>query len=208
MTEVFLKRANPESASLFISIVTHVLVFGLLLLSAQEVQKDLVTIDFVEIPSSSVQGQVQEAKTTPVTQAVVPERPATDDLSEVSVSQTESQVTQSSYEESIVGEEGLSSPTEVSATKAYQNQLIAQLNANRFYPPLAKKMRQQGVVLVQFRVSKSGKILEAKVIQESPFKSLNDSARKLVEGLHNLAPFPAEITKTTWLFEVPVKYQM
>src|SRR5690606_28943651 len=99
-------------------------------------------------------------------------------------------------------------PQEISAEEAYKSQLARELNARKFYPPLAKRLKHQGRVIVQFNVTREGKILEARVVQSSPFKTLNESAKELVEGLRNLNPFPAEIKKTTWLFQVPVDYQM
>lgn len=103
---------------------------------------------------------------------------------------------------------GKNGRTAVTAQERYIAEIARLLNAKKRYPSVAKKLRQQGRVMVQFRLARDGRVLDAAVVEPSAYPALNQSAQSLIQELKGLKPFPEEIKKTTWLFSVPVDYQM
>lgn len=95
-----------------------------------------------------------------------------------------------------------------SAQQRYILELVQVLNAKKIYPDLAKRLKQQGRVLVQFRLSREGRVMEAKILQKTAFEILNRSAQSLIEQLDGLKPFPQELKQNSWLFTVPIDYQV
>lgn len=97
---------------------------------------------------------------------------------------------------------------EVSVQERYRRELQAMLEKRKDYPLLAKRLRQQGKVLVRFTLQRDGSVTAAEVIENSQFDSLNQAARKLISEINGLKPFPAEIKRAQWVFVLPVEYRM
>lgn len=196
MTSGLALGRTPFSISMILSGSVHL---GLMLFLIQNTKPP--SIDLTEIQLMEVESQIPVTKKIAVTSTQKKSTlisPTEKPTSEVA---TESAVKSESDGES-------SSAVELSAQELYKGQIARLLNSKKSYPQIAKQLKQQGRVLVQFLVGKDGKILKAQVVSSSPFESLNRSAENLVRGLSGLAPFPNEIKKTTWLFTVPVDYQM
>lgn len=205
MTSAWSWRWSEGSTSMFISIATHGALLGLLMLSASQVPQEMVEIHLMEFPSQIEGSEAKSPETLPVVPSVREEvaSPTMEKEASTSKLQDKSQEVVGQERETSGGSAG-----EVVAKDSYQSHLMQLLNAKKFYPPMAKKLRQQGVVMVRFRISKDGQVLDARVIGPSPFPTLNESARSLVESLKAIKPFPKDVQATTWLFDVPVKYQM
>jgi|FLYM01.1.fsa_nt_gi periplasmic protein TonB len=177
----------------------HVGLLALLLVNAQGDVESPIDIQLIEVQSPVEMPKSKEApKVTPVVSAPVVKT----ELKPISPPD----VTEKALEEGLSSSE--QSQIQATAEEIYKSQIARELNARKSYPLMAKKLRQQGRVVVQFNVARDGQIIEAKVVKSSPFTTLNSSAQKLVENLKNLNPFPNEIKKSTWLFQVPVDYQM
>ena len=97
---------------------------------------------------------------------------------------------------------------EVSAQKRYEAELRAILERRKEYPVLAKRLRQQGRVLVQFTLKRDGRVVRAEVIENSEFETLNKAAARLISGIDGFKPFPDEVKKAEWVFVLPVEYRM
>jgi protein TonB len=54
----------------------------------------------------------------------------------------------------------------------------------RFYPPLAKRRREEGVVTVHFSISASGEILDVAVRRSSGFEDLDQAALAAARTRH------------------------
>lgn len=129
---------------------------------------------------------------------VVADAPATSEL-------TNEKATQSPSEsESFGTADGL----EVSAQERYRIELQAMLEKRKQYPLLAKRLRQQGKVLVRFTLRRDGTVAAAEVVENSEFETLNKAARELITQISGLKPFPDDVKKTQWVFVLPVEYRM
>lgn len=106
------------------------------------------------------------------------------------------------------GHFGSAEGAEVSAQERYSAELRAMLERRKEYPILAKRLRQQGRVIVKFTLKRDGQVMKAEVIETSEFDSLNRAAEKLITSINGLKPFPVEVKKSEWVFVLPVVYKM
>lgn len=95
-----------------------------------------------------------------------------------------------------------------SAEAKYLSELRQQIEKQKKYPLLAKKMGQSGKVVVRLTLNSQGFVVSSEIIEKSLFPILNEAAVNLIKGLHQLKPFPAEISKDTWEIVVPLEYRL
>lgn len=94
------------------------------------------------------------------------------------------------------------------AEAAYKARLKQLLNANKPYPKRAKRRGKQGRVNVSFTILRNGLIESIRVVRSSGNSSLDNAALRAVKSISGQLPFPKEITKSQWVFTVPVIYQL
>lgn len=94
------------------------------------------------------------------------------------------------------------------AQEVYIAEIIRLVNAKKSYPEMARRLRQEGRVLLKFRLASDGSVVEARVVTPSTHVLLNQSAEQLIKQLNGLKPFPNEIKQATLLFTVPIDYKM
>ncbi|NQZ00910.1 MAG: energy transducer TonB [Bdellovibrionales bacterium] len=90
----------------------------------------------------------------------------------------------------------------------YFTELRMDIERRKKYPKLAKRLRQSGRVILKFEIGKSGKIENVYVDEPSPFKALNDSAKKLLTNLKGEYPLPSAIKAERIEVKLPVSYRL
>lgn len=90
----------------------------------------------------------------------------------------------------------------------YISKIAWTLNQKKEYPDLARRMRQQGKLKVRFILERDGRILNAEVIEQSNYESLNQAAKKLLTEIKSFEPFPQGVTDQQWAVTVPIEYIM
>ncbi|MEO0335900.1 MAG: TonB family protein [Pseudomonadota bacterium] len=90
----------------------------------------------------------------------------------------------------------------------YFTKLRMDIERRKKYPKLAKRLRQSGRVVLKFEIGKSGKIVNVFIEEPSPYKSLNDSARKLLSNLKGEYPLPSAIKSDRIEVKLPVSYKL
>ena len=90
----------------------------------------------------------------------------------------------------------------------YLLRLRKKIENNKTYPKRAKRLKQQGQVLVSFHISKNGKISNINLKGKCPYKRLNTAAMKLLTEIAKFEPIPKELGKNTWAIEVPINYSL
>lgn len=68
--------------------------------------------------------------------------------------------------------------------RAFFKALVQQIQSKTRYPRLSKKLRESGLVHVNFRVDQSGRVFAAKLKKPCEYKRLNQSALDVVSRLH------------------------
>ncbi len=93
-----------------------------------------------------------------------------------------------------------------SALAAYFNAIRARIDAAKRYPPMAQQRRQEGVVVVTFRLTSDGRLLDAPVVtRSSGFRQLDNAALLAVSRGAPYPAFPLAPGEMKAL-EIPVKF--
>lgn len=90
----------------------------------------------------------------------------------------------------------------------YLSELQDLLRQNRRYPVMAKKLRQEGRVVVEFTMHEDGRVVNVKVVQGTSFQLLNQAALSFVKEIETFKPFPKSVARKTWSFSVPIEYRL
>ena len=90
----------------------------------------------------------------------------------------------------------------------YLEQLIAKINANKYYPKKAKRRGWQGKVTVSFSVMPSGQVKNTEIQQTSGFHLLDKSALRAIQDSQPFAPIPSNLGLTKLDLELPIVYQL
>jgi periplasmic protein TonB len=127
-----------------------------------------------------------------------------DENSDVSATLSEDPATESATS----GPEGVADGRELDASSRYEYELRMLLDRQKVYPQVARKLRQEGRVLVRFKLKKDGTVVSAEIVERARHDVLNQAAHSLIEKINGLKPFPDEIKKTAWDFIVPIEYRL
>ena len=90
----------------------------------------------------------------------------------------------------------------------YLFRLREKIEKNKVYPKRAKRLKQEGRVLVSFYISKEGYIQNISIKNASSFKRLNKAAINLLNKIKKFEPIPKELEKHNWVIEVPINYSI
>lgn len=93
---------------------------------------------------------------------------------------------------------------------AYRSMVHGRIAALQQYPVLARRMGEEGTVLVRFTILASGKISNVSIMESSGSESLDVAAVAIfMEGLNGqLPPIPPELNKSEWTLSLPIRYQL
>lgn len=90
----------------------------------------------------------------------------------------------------------------------YLLKIKAHIEKHKKYPKRAKRLKQQGKVMLSFTVLENGAIQDAKIIGKSPYKRLNTAALKILHTINQFDPIPKELNKNSWQLNVPINYSI
>ncbi len=209
-------KSSSLKISLIFSGLVHLGLFLLLLISASQdsnSKSETEIVEFVLYEASPERDQeVQIARVKIPKQKALRQTPKENSVKSPQAPISEDLDSASDEAQESVDPSSQSNPNQArlaeSAQEIYIAEVIRHLNSQKRYPEIARKLRQQGRVILEFRLSKDGSVLEAKIKEPSTYQLLNESAESIVKNLKNLRPFPEEVQRTTWLFTVPVDYQL
>lgn len=96
--------------------------------------------------------------------------------------------------------------TNADAIALYKAELRAQIDKNKYYPPMSKRLGQTGVVVVAFTLLHDGNIIDVRVEKPSRYERLNASALDAVKKVQRFKPIPKEIGESRMDIKVPLKF--
>jgi protein TonB len=79
---------------------------------------------------------------------------------------------------------------------------------SRQYPSRARKLHIEGTLRLRLVLEKSGRILEAKLLQGSGQDVLDQGVLDKLDRLGYFAPFPAGLGRDRWELEIPVTFRL
>ena len=92
--------------------------------------------------------------------------------------------------------------------QTYAKTLVRYFAKKRSYPPMARKLGQQGTVWVDVEILRSGQITNIELSKSSGFKVLDEAALALVKKADDLPPFPEGITAQKIKIRIPLEYTL
>jgi periplasmic protein TonB len=90
----------------------------------------------------------------------------------------------------------------------YASKLREEINKNKNYPTMSKKLHEQGSVIISFRVLKSGKFTNIKVSISSDKERLDKAALNALFDTEEFEPFYKEINKEFLDFNLPIEFKL
>ncbi len=102
----------------------------------------------------------------------------------------------------------VSDSTKEHLTNEYLSKIKSHIEKYKKYPKRAKRLKQQGQVIVGFEIAPNGQISSVSLKSKSPYKRLNLAALKILKEIIRFDPIPKELNKTTWAIEVPISYSI
>jgi len=94
------------------------------------------------------------------------------------------------------------------AETQYHDQILSLIESNKFYPKRAKKMRQEGDVIVTFTLNRDGSIQDLKVLNDTAPWLLKRAALKAIRISALFPSFPSDSNRSTWSFETKLSYRL
>ena len=105
-------------------------------------------------------------------------------------------------------EQGKGGSEDSSPLTSYFNAIRARVDAAKRYPPLAQQRRQEGVVVITFRLTPNGRLSGTPVVtQSSGFLQLDNAALLAISRGAPYPPFPLDPKKMKML-QIPVKFHL
>ena len=98
--------------------------------------------------------------------------------------------------------------TNPAAEAAYRAKLQRLIASHKQYPRMAEKMEVEGIVTVAFTVLPNGTISGARIAKSSGDSSLDQAALQAVQASSGALPFPPDIRKPQWGFNIGVNFQL
>lgn len=197
---------NKTQFYYLLSIALHTLCAAYFLFNNSHVVKQTQqAVDFILVPFEEVQpiASVNKISQTIIKSKIVSETPdATEKIADIDKNsrQTESLTTTQTGT--------ISGTLAQSAEQKYIALVRQTLERNKKYPTLAKKMGHSGQVIIKFEIAEDGKVIQKSIETPSEYESLNQSALKLLDQVHQFEKFPVEIRKQKWTFVLPIEYKL
>jgi len=100
------------------------------------------------------------------------------------------------------------SPLRIEQAKArYLQKVREKIQAHRYYPRIARKLRQTGRVEVQFVIRKDGRVSSVTLVERCGHRRLDKAARETIERIGRFDPLP-KVLGDRLKVRVPIHYQL
>ena len=94
------------------------------------------------------------------------------------------------------------------AMNKYHSLVAQEIYKIKKYPRQAQSLHQEGTVVISFKLNKVGKILELKVLEKAPFKSLTNAAIETINSIRNFPSIPDELNLEEITLIIPIEYKI
>ncbi|MFC1614442.1 TonB family protein [Gemmatimonadota bacterium] len=112
--------------------------------------------------------------------------------------------------ENLPEETGMQNPADSSAlVQAYISTVLGRVRSRRRYPEIARRMGQQGEILLAFTINRRGQLDgEIELLNSCPHSLLNRSARRSVERSVPFPPPPSSVLNASLPLKIKLLYRL
>jgi periplasmic protein TonB len=96
-------------------------------------------------------------------------------------------------------------PEQVATIKAWYLQIARQLESKKQYPAAALPRREQGTVVILFRLDRQAQLVSSRILRTSDSATLDNAGLALVRQAQ---PFPPPPPLANLQFDVPIRYRV
>lgn len=148
-----------------------------------------------------VKKEVTKPNITPLISKENSEKNITQEVKEVENSHTKNQ---NEIKENLITQNQINK--EKLFIQNYMLQLRQEINKNKSYPVISRKLKEEGKVIVSFRVQKNGLFENIKLKSSCSIKRLDDAALKALYETRSYKAFDKDINKEYMDFDVPLEF--
>ena len=94
------------------------------------------------------------------------------------------------------------------AITSWHTRIVAQIERSKAYPRAAQGRGERGVVRLQFRVDRDGRVMSSQVVTSSGYPVLDEETIATVKRAQPFPPPPADLKGETFVFSVPVSFNI
>lgn len=92
--------------------------------------------------------------------------------------------------------------------EVYRARIRQAVDAHKHYPRLARRMGEEGTVLMAFTIGPDGRLLGVRVLEGSGSELLDEAALQAVRDAVPFPAFPAGTQRTRWEFTLPLTFSL
>ena len=183
-----------------------------------QVHAEMLPVETRSIPDKSVKVPVAkpvEEKDKPESEANPLAEPSKTDTAEFDATEPlddsaiEAEALLASADPEQVGERVNLDPGLLSSIEEdYKSALRLAIEAKKFYPKKARRMRREGLVEVDFTIELSGLIKNISISSSSGVELLDNAALQAVQALRQFRPIPDELNRNQWPMRIPVEFSL
>ena len=90
----------------------------------------------------------------------------------------------------------------------YMAALRSAIEAKKYYPKRARRLKREGDVIVDFIIHRDGNIEAIDVLHSSGTELLDRAAIDAIKRLGQFRPIPPEIPRDSWKLKIPIRYAL
>jgi protein TonB len=90
----------------------------------------------------------------------------------------------------------------------YIGQVLAKIERKKLYPRLSQQNGEEGVVLVDLRIGRSGQLLSYDLRKAPPRPRLIEATRSAIQAAAPFPSLPENYAQESLNLQVPVRYQL
>jgi len=94
------------------------------------------------------------------------------------------------------------------SSRDYRSALLRLIERHKYYPLRARRKGIDGISTVTFTVSRNGNISRIALARSSGTTILDQAAIQTIQRIGQAPPFPADIDRKKWKFEIPLTYNI
>lgn len=91
---------------------------------------------------------------------------------------------------------------------SYRKQLGAWLQKHKRYPRRARRLRQEGTVVLHFVMARDGTVLSWEIRRSSGHKLLDEAVAQLIRSANPLPALPANVHMQRLVLDVPIRFHL